>query len=307
MTRGTARGFNSRRFHIDLISRRHEVSYSTFRSSILSFFRMQKKLYKHGEKAPGCPTLEDFHIKWADALFQCYISGKLKYRELIPVFYIDSILFTGCENYYIETMGLYNFLRDTPVKETGPILKNVIKKSRLRGELKLTDCLIHHPDNKGCSVYALASAGGEKPSDGYNGAIGIAFGKDDVASVAFDKLNNPWKTNDENTKEAQKTINMVINLFMYMGCFPECISDSAPEEITQDRKINGKHKTITAHEAIMDRSGVTPHFRKGYFKCLASEYFTKKRGQIIFINSTFVNGKAKTVLESTEAMASMEG
>ena len=38
-----------------------------------------------------------------------------------------------------------------------------------------------------------------------------------------------------------------------------------------------------------------PHMRKGYFKCLTSEFYKNKRGQIIFVRETMVKGKTKTV------------
>ncbi|WP_293888597.1 MULTISPECIES: hypothetical protein [unclassified Sphingobacterium] len=38
-----------------------------------------------------------------------------------------------------------------------------------------------------------------------------------------------------------------------------------------------------------------PHFRKGHFRLLQSDYFTNKKGEIIFVSETMVKGKAKTV------------
>ena len=38
-----------------------------------------------------------------------------------------------------------------------------------------------------------------------------------------------------------------------------------------------------------------PHMRRGYFKCLSSDFYKNKRGQIIFIRETMVKGKSKTV------------
>ena len=40
---------------------------------------------------------------------------------------------------------------------------------------------------------------------------------------------------------------------------------------------------------------VSPHFRKGYYKLLSSDFYTNKKGQIIFVSETMVNGKAKTI------------
>lgn len=38
-----------------------------------------------------------------------------------------------------------------------------------------------------------------------------------------------------------------------------------------------------------------PHMRKGYFKCLSSDFYKNKRDQIIFVRETMVKGKSKTV------------
>ena len=39
----------------------------------------------------------------------------------------------------------------------------------------------------------------------------------------------------------------------------------------------------------------SPHFRKGYYKRLTSDFYKNKKGQIIFVSETMVNGKAKTI------------
>ena len=50
---------------------------------------------------------------------------------------------------------------------------------------------------------------------------------------------------------------------------------------------------------------VAPHFRKGYFKFLKSDFYTHKKGQIVFVCETMVNGKAKTVYTS-DKLSKME-
>lgn len=42
---------------------------------------------------------------------------------------------------------------------------------------------------------------------------------------------------------------------------------------------------------------VIPHFRRGYFKRLSSDFYKNKKGQIIFVHETIVNGVAKTLEE----------
>ena len=38
---------------------------------------------------------------------------------------------------------------------------------------------------------------------------------------------------------------------------------------------------------------VDPHFRRGYFKRLESDFYKNKKGQIIFVHETVVNAQAK--------------
>ena len=40
---------------------------------------------------------------------------------------------------------------------------------------------------------------------------------------------------------------------------------------------------------------VNPHFRRGYFKRLESDFYKNKKGQIIFVHETVVNAQAKTL------------
>ena len=39
----------------------------------------------------------------------------------------------------------------------------------------------------------------------------------------------------------------------------------------------------------------SPHFRKAHFRYLGSDSFTNKKGQIVLVQETIVNGKAKTI------------
>lgn len=43
-----------------------------------------------------------------------------------------------------------------------------------------------------------------------------------------------------------------------------------------------------------------PHFRKGFFRNLQSDYFTHKKGQFVFVTETMVKAKAKTISMSAE-------
>jgi hypothetical protein len=111
--------------------------------------------------------------------------------------------------------------------------------------------------------------------------------------------------NDNNSKEITRHFRLAVNILAYMNCFPECVLEGVPK-ITIDRneKRTDKNITLSVSDKISDSENVgrtiKPHFRSGYFKHLQSEFYTNKRGQLVFIHETMVNAKAKTVYKSKE-------
>ena len=81
-----------------------------------------------------------------------------------------------------------------------------------------------------------------------------------------------------------------------MNTFPDCVVDGVPHFIKEEYS-----KTIGIAEKVIEdinsdsKKIVSPHFRRGYFKRLTSDYFTHKKGQTVFVRETIVNGKAKTI------------
>lgn len=89
---------------------------------------------------------------------------------------------------------------------------------------------------------------------------------------------------------------LAVNTIAYMSVFPDCVVDGVPDEVKGDY-----YKTVRIAEKVLENitsdlpKKTRPHFRRGYFKRLTSDFYTKKKGQIIFVNQTMVNGTAKTV------------
>lgn len=106
--------------------------------------------------------------------------------------------------------------------------------------------------------------------------------------------------NTEEAKEITKIFRFAVNTIAYIRAFPECVKEGVPKHIKDEIMENSF--TIELSEKVLEtiqntESGkiVSPHFRKGYFKRLSSDFYKNKRGQIIFVSETMVNGKAKTV------------
>ena len=98
-----------------------------------------------------------------------------------------------------------------------------------------------------------------------------------------------------------------INTIAYMNCFPDCVTDGVPKNIFEksvDIETQTRSVTFELSEKIRDinHSSISkiPHFRKGHFRVLKSDYFANKKGEIIFVAETMVKGKAKTVSTSPE-------
>lgn len=108
---------------------------------------------------------------------------------------------------------------------------------------------------------------------------------------------------DEISVTQSKMFRLAINTIAYMNCFPDCVVDGVPKNLFQrSEDMSATNFTLQLSEKVKENVGSQlskiPHFRKGYFKVLRSDYFVNKKGQIIFVAETMVKGKAKTVSTS---------
>lgn len=89
---------------------------------------------------------------------------------------------------------------------------------------------------------------------------------------------------------------LAINLISYIYCFPDCLVDGAPHDVKTENNhyLNTSEKVLDV--TVKAEAGlVIPHFRRGYFKHLTSDFYKNKKGQIVFVHETIVNGTAKTL------------
>lgn len=108
---------------------------------------------------------------------------------------------------------------------------------------------------------------------------------------------------DEKSLISSKMFRLAINTIAYMRCFPECVAEGVPKiTLEKNEKRSERNVIFSLSEKIIDsdRTQVSkiPHFRKGYFRLLKSDYYTHKQGQLIYVTETMVKGKAKTISTS---------
>lgn len=108
------------------------------------------------------------------------------------------------------------------------------------------------------------------------------------------------KQKDDRSVALARYFRLAINTIAYMKCFPECVFDGVPKIVKDSKEVKATRSiNVSLSEAIIEsnKSGKSkqPHFRRGYFKTLESDFYTQKRGQVIFVSETMVKGRAKTV------------
>lgn len=184
----------------------------------------------------------------------------------------------GIDRYYIKDDSLFDFFKNTPIKdkEVQSILddlKSQDMRTNLWGVL-----------GKDFSFTLFLSTISEKH----------------VITVFTDEMNYTFVLEDLNTKEQQSEMwvyNMSMNFLFYLMAFPECVVDGVPA----GEKKNSGAKTISISDKIVSHTSVEhgfvrPHFRSGYFRHFNSDFYVNCKGQVRFIASTMVKGKAKTVI-----------
>ena len=99
-------------------------------------------------------------------------------------------------------------------------------------------------------------------------------------------------------QEINEITKLAINLLSYIYCFPDCLVDGAPHDVKTENNhyLNISDKVVDVTEKAA-AGVVIPHFRRGYFKRLSSDFYKNKKGQIVFVHETIVNGVAKTLEE----------
>lgn len=113
-----------------------------------------------------------------------------------------------------------------------------------------------------------------------------------ISSTEIEKKNSVVYT-DQEINEMTK---FAINLIAYINAFPECLTEGVPHGVKTENNhyLKASEKVIDALEKN-EKGVVSPHFRRGYFKRLSSDFYKNKKGQIVFVHETIVNGKAKTL------------
>lgn len=127
-----------------------------------------------------------------------------------------------------------------------------------------------------------------------------AVGKNEGWCSAENYKNN-LKSSDEHSDFFTYIFRLAINTIAYMKAFPECVTEGVPKtEFEECGYILEVSEKVLENSSIDSNKMISPHFRKGYWKLLKSDFYTHKKGQLVFVSETMVNGIAKTVEKSSD-------
>jgi hypothetical protein len=93
---------------------------------------------------------------------------------------------------------------------------------------------------------------------------------------------------------------VIFGFSLYIEAFPETVVSAGVGEIHKINHYTGARNSVACNEVVKsenERAATSPHFRRGHFRVLHSERYTKKRGHVVFVKGCFVRGHAYEVLE----------
>jgi hypothetical protein len=214
--------------------------------------------------------------------------------ELMHIFFLDR--------------QLRDFLQDTPLSEIEGVKKFLYENGR--------DHEVVHLYSKEQFRHVMYRFALHLPyeAEGYpfslsveeDGSVELYFSHGENGGRMADKFyKDTLKRSDQVATEASKMFRLAINAIAYMKCFPDCVADGVPKDLLEKiQPGRAGNFTVGLSDKIRDNGNSPlskiPHFRKGHFRVLHSDYFANKKGQVIFVAETMVKGKAKTVSTSSD-------
>lgn len=200
------------------------------------------------------------------------------------------------EQIFIQDEKLLDFLEETEIKDLTEF-KQLFDENEM--------CIIHLPNRDDSIAVWLEPMGhdsfGIKKEQKYE-LLFIQNGHSNlVLDINLFKAKNETvqimgKENGSYKKDTR--VNLVANTFAYMSAFPDMIKKGLPKGCVINKGASSKKFVLNTEPSLIvhGEKGVTPHLRRGHFRYLSSEVFTKKRGQWVFVKASFVGAKdVKTV------------
>lgn len=215
---------------------------------------------------------------------------------------------------YFKTKELRNFLADMRLADLDGIIEFLFESGETflfspsmdgvtsfgtvkKEKIQCYSFGIHVPYEKESKGYAFQLLYNERKELTLIWAVGQNEGWCSADNYKYNLQNK-----GEHSEFLAKIFRLAINTIAYMKVFPECVKEGVPktEQSECAYTLEVSEKVIELVATSESNRMLSPHFRKGYIKRLTSDFYTHKKGQLIFVSETMVNGVAKTVEKSKD-------
>jgi hypothetical protein len=285
---------------------------------------MKTSRTKYSKTNKGFKTLIDNNSNDKFKAYYAYMSTVGNITDKILLNSIKSFSKNGYENIFIETEGLYDFLKDTKIITHGDISAQIYEAIKNRKftqldkintvdgirELRTYNFMVYAPINMINTALAITLFVTDKQENikmnNENGQDTINYsanslcwtGKEDFGTVdiALTEMAFSKKNKEGWLKKDLENFHVILNMLFYMNAFPDYVYEGVPKRAVLDEKTFHKNRiTINPNPDFFEKIEKSPHLRRGHFRTYSSNYFTNMKGKTAFIEPTFVKGKSITV------------
>lgn len=214
-----------------------------------------------------------------------------KWQYLVEIIATTKEVINGINRFYVKDESLFDFFKQTDVrkKEVDTLIESL---DEIESSISNYD---EFEQYLGKRVWGVL---GQKES--YTIVYMKLRNSKHTITVLANNMNYTLCVDDFEPKanpDDEWVFNLVCNFLFYIKAFPECVIDGVPNGVKRNpsaKSISMSDK-IVAHKTV-EHGFVRPHFRSGYFRHMNSDWYKNCKGQVRFIASTMVKGRAKTVI-----------
>lgn len=208
-------------------------------------------------------------------------------KELTHLYLVDRHLkYTLIDMNLTDLKGIKDILRSKGAQKDA-----YIAKINLETKVVTFDFSLHIPFEKFGYTFSLVLL--------EDSEMVLQFDDGDKTGAIPEEHYRILKNSDDKTELYLASLfRLATNLVAYVECFPEQVKDGVPHNdpsLSHDKSFHVETVDKLNFQVNKSNKINAPHIRKAHFRRLTSDYFKNKKGKIILVQETMVNGKAKSV------------
>jgi hypothetical protein len=245
---------------------------------------------------------------------------RLKYMVLLQA---ETEHENSVENIFIETEELYRFFSSTKINIQADIAQQIYYSIKNRKYIEVYSSDYHQkipfrlyvfrlyaPINLMPTSLAVCISCTETFVEGCglnyitftdsNSSQDLVLHKEGIKNLENGYImTNSNINHNEYNKKIFEYYRVIMNLIYYMNAYPENVIKGVPARaiVDENTTISDKKLTISKNIELFKVHENSPHLRRGHWRTFASDFFTNKKGETIWIDPMYIKGDALTVIE----------